>query len=65
VTYTVQHGSDEQPGEQTAETVGAATRLAVTFIREHRRNVRVRLPTGLTMDFDSFQAAVFRGDLKD
>lgn len=65
VTYSVQHGSDENPSEAPAETLGAATRIAVAFVREDRRRVRVRLPDGAVMDFESFQDAVFRGDLRD
>ncbi len=63
VTFIIQHGED--PFEQPAETVGAAARIAVAFVREKRKNVRVRLPDGRLMDFEAFQDAVFHGDLKD
>jgi hypothetical protein len=65
VTYIVLHGAADSPSEQSAETVGAAARIAVAFVRENRRNVRVRCPDGAVMDFDTFQDAVFQGELKD
>ena len=65
VTYTVQHGAADEPAEQSAETVGAAVRIAVAFVREKRKAVRVRLPDGRSMDFEAFQDAVFQGDLRD
>jgi hypothetical protein len=65
VSYIVQHGPSDKPFEQPAESVGAAARLAVGFVREKRLNVRVLLPTGQVMDFTSFQDAVFQGDLRD
>jgi hypothetical protein len=65
VTYIVQHGAPDRPAEQSAETVGAAARIAVAFVREKRKHVRVRMPDGTSMDFDAFQDAVFRGDLGD
>jgi hypothetical protein len=65
VTYVVQHGPVDNPAEQTADSVGAAARIAVAFVRENRRNVRVRCPDGAVMDFEAFQDAVFQGDLKD
>ncbi len=65
VTYVVIHGSDEKPTEQAADTLGGATRLALAYMREHRKNVRVQLPSGRTMTFESFQEAIFQGDLRD
>jgi hypothetical protein len=65
VTYIVLHGPANNPSEQTADTVGAAARIAVAFVRENRRHVRVRCPDGAVMDFEAFQDAVFQGDLKD
>ncbi|HEX4197529.1 MAG TPA: hypothetical protein VHZ26_08805 [Caulobacteraceae bacterium] len=65
VTYIVQHGAGDEPVEHVAESVGAAARIAVALAREKRRNVRVLMPDGETMDFESFQDAVFRGDLRD
>ncbi len=65
MTFTVLHGAADSPSEQTADTVGAAARIAVAFVRENRRNVRVRCPDGAVMDFEAFQDAVFQGDLKD
>ncbi len=65
VTYIVQHGSPDRPAEHPAESVAAAARLAVAFVREQRRNVRVRLPDGATLDFEAFQDAVFQGVLRD
>ena len=64
VTYIVQYGGIE-PHEQPVESVGAAARIAVAFVRERRRDVCVRLPDGTSMDFEAFQEAVFRGDLQD
>jgi hypothetical protein len=65
VSYVVQHGPTDKPFEQPADSVGAAARLAVGFVREKRLNVRVRLPDGAVMDFTSFQDAVFQGELRD
>jgi hypothetical protein len=65
VAYIVQHGPLDKPFEQAAETVGAAARVAVAFVREKRHNVRVTLPDGKSMSFETFQEAVFQGDLGD
>ena len=65
VTYIVQHGPADQPAQHPAESVAAAARLAVALVREQRRNVRVRLPDGATLDFEAFQDAVFQGVLRD
>jgi hypothetical protein len=65
VTYVIQHGPANKPSEQPAETVAAAARIAIAFVRENRRNVRVCCPGGAVMDFETFQDAVFQGDLKD
>lgn len=65
MSYVVQHGPADKPFEQAANSVGAAARLAVGFVREKRTNVRVRLPDGAVMDFPSFQDAVFQGELRD
>ena len=65
VTYIVIHGSDEKPVQHTGETLGAATRLALAYGRENRKNVRIRLPSGATMTFEAFQEAIFQGDLRD
>ncbi len=65
VTYVIQHGPADKPSEQAADSVAAAARIAIAFVRENRRNVRVRCPDGSVMDFEAFQDAVFQGDLKD
>ena len=65
VTYVIQHGPAGEPSEQPAETVAAAARIAIGFVRENRRNVRIVCPDGAVMDFEAFQDAVFQGDLKD
>jgi hypothetical protein len=65
VTYVVLHGSPDRSSEQAVDTVAAAARIAISFAREQRRDVRVRLPDGSTLPFDDFQDAVFRGELKD
>ncbi|HXQ11657.1 MAG TPA: hypothetical protein VN805_11745 [Caulobacteraceae bacterium] len=65
MTYTVLHGAADSPSEHAADTLGAAARIAVAFVREDRRHVRVRCPDGAVMDFQAFQEAVFQGDLKD
>jgi hypothetical protein len=65
VTYVVQHGAAGDPSEQRVETVSAAARIAIALVREQRRNVRVKLDSGAVLDFDAFQDAVFRGELRD
>jgi len=65
VAYIVIHGSDEKPTEQAADSLGGATRLALAYMREHRKNVRVQLPSGTTLTFEAFQDAIFQGDLRD
>jgi hypothetical protein len=65
VTYIVRYSTKGAPFEQPADSVGAAARIAVAFVREKRKGVHVRLPDGTSMDFESFQDAVFHGDLRD
>ena len=65
MTYIVLHGTADRPSEQSVDSVAAATRIAIALVREQRRDVRVRLPDGAVLDFDSFQDAIFRGELKD
>ncbi len=65
VTFIVKHGAENEPFEQPADSVGAAARIAVAFVREKRKAVRVCLPDGTLMAFEAFQEAVFQGDLRD
>ena len=65
VTYIVRYSTNGAPFEQPADSVGAAARIAVAFVREKRKGVHVHLPDGTSMDFESFQQAVFQGDLRD
>jgi hypothetical protein len=65
VTYVVIHGRSKSERQATASSLGDAARLAVRYLKEGRRDVRVRLPEGDTLDFEAFQEAVFAGRLRE
>jgi hypothetical protein len=64
-TYFVLYGPNREPTRRRVRSLVAATRLAVSFMREERDNVRVTLPGGATLTFKAFQDAVICGALRD